>query len=71
MAGEHFESEHASKTEKLQRMRAVSLHLNHNKMIAQASGICSTCGRALDPSTELPAFVAKQVTSKKQFCKCT
>lgn len=67
MAGEHFEKERAVKTEKLQRVQVLSVHLNHNKRVAQEEGICSTCGRGLDCNTELPDFIAKQVRSKTRF----
>ena len=58
------------KTERLQRVRALGLHLNHNKRMASEGHGCSTCGRALDSRTELPAFIQKQVLPLPSICTC-
>lgn len=61
IASKQFEEEQVSKTERLQRVRALGLHLSHNKRYASEQHECATCARPLNPVTELPAFLSKQV----------
>ena len=68
-ASKHFEEEHVSNTEKLQRVRALGMHLSHHKRHASSEHECSTCARPLDPVTELPAFLRKQVRTG-HFATC-
>lgn len=61
LAARQMEENKAEKVEKLQRVKALGLHLTHNKRFAQTQHKCCTCDRALNPSTELQPFLSKQV----------
>ena len=61
LASRQMEERKSHNVTKLQRVKALSLHLKHNKKVAEESHRCHACGRALDPSTELQPFISKQV----------
>lgn len=62
MASQQMEEKKGDDMSKLQRVRALGVHLNHHKRIAQEQHKCSTCDRPLNPATELGAFIRKQVS---------
>lgn len=61
MAARQMEEHKAERVEKLQRVKALGLHLNHNKRFAETEHKCCTCDRPLNPATELQPFLSKQV----------
>ena len=61
VAGQQIEDQRADHLSRLQRVKALSVHLSHNKMIAQSQHKCCTCDRPLNPATELQTFIRKQV----------
>lgn len=64
MAARQMEEHKAERVEKLQRVKALGLHLNHNKRFAETEHKCCTCDRPLNPATELQPFLSKQVPHK-------
>ena len=61
LASRQMEERKSHNGTKLQRVNALSLHLNHNKKVAQEQHKCHACNRPLNPSTELQPFLSKQV----------
>ena len=61
LASRQMEERKSQNGTKLQRVNALSLHLNHNKKVAQEEHKCHACHRPLNPSTELQPFLSKQV----------
>ncbi|KAL3148389.1 DNA repair protein rad50 [Trebouxia sp. C0009 RCD-2024] len=60
VAARQMEEHKAERVEKLQRVKALGLHLNHNKRFAETEHKCCTCDRPLNPATELQPFLSKQ-----------
>ena len=61
VAGQQIEDQRGEQLSRLQRVKALGVHLSHNKMIAHSQHKCCTCDRPLNPATELPTFIRKQV----------
>jgi len=61
VASQQIDDQKAEHNSKLQRIKALALHLNHNKTFAQNHHRCCTCDRPLNPATELAPFISKQV----------
>lgn len=61
MASQQIDDQKAEHNSRLQRIKALALHLNHNKTFAQNHHRCCTCDRPLNPATELAPFIQKQV----------
>ena len=61
LASRQIEHQKADTVERLQRVKALGLHLNHNKRVAETEHKCCTCNRALSTSSELQTFLSKQV----------
>jgi len=61
VASQQIDDQKAEHNSKLQRIKALALHLNHNKTFAQNHHRCCTCDRPLNPATELVPFISKQV----------
>ncbi|DBB04466.1 hypothetical protein WJX77_008210 [Trebouxia sp. C0004] len=60
VASQQIDDQRAEHVGRLQRVKALALHLNHNKTFAQSHHRCCTCDRALNPATELAPFIRKQ-----------
>jgi len=61
VASQQIDDQRGEHIGRLQRVKALALHLNHNKTFAQSHHRCCTCDRPLNPATELAPFIRKQV----------
>lgn len=61
VASQQIDDQKAEHIGRLQRVKALALHLNHYKTFAQSHHRCCTCDRPLNPATELAPFIRKQV----------
>lgn len=61
LASRQMEERKSHSATALERVKALSLHLKHNKKVAAEEHKCHACDRPLNPDNELQPFLTKQV----------